>query len=51
VEAEAAEKEYCICLKAEEVGKLLALVPCGHRCESGDPCVRLTFHTQGWQGG
>jgi serine/threonine protein kinase len=32
VEAEAAEKECCICLKAEEVGKLLALVPCGHRC-------------------
>ncbi len=32
VEAEAAEKECCICLKAEEVSKLLALVPCGHRC-------------------
>jgi hypothetical protein len=32
LEAEAAEKECCICLKAEEVSKLLALVPCGHRC-------------------
>jgi serine/threonine protein kinase len=32
VEAEAAEKECCICLRAEELGKLLALVPCGHRC-------------------
>ncbi len=31
VEAEAAEKECCICFKAEEVGKLLALVSCGHR--------------------
>jgi hypothetical protein len=29
VEAEAAEKECCICLKTEEVCKLLALVPCG----------------------
>jgi hypothetical protein len=36
VEAEAAEKECCICLKAEEVGKLLALVPCGHRCVCAD---------------
>ena len=25
-------KRCCICLKAEEVGKFLALVPCGHRC-------------------
>jgi serine/threonine protein kinase len=32
VEAEAAEKESCICLKVEEVGKLLALMPCGHQC-------------------
>ena len=31
VEAEAAEKECCICFKTEEVGKLLALVSCGHR--------------------
>ena len=31
VEAEAAEKERCICLKAEEVGKLLAIVTCRHR--------------------
>jgi interleukin-1 receptor-associated kinase 4 len=36
VEAEAAEKECCIFLKAEEVGKLLALVPCGHRCICAD---------------
>ena len=27
VEAEAAEKECCTCIKAEEVGQLLALVP------------------------
>jgi interleukin-1 receptor-associated kinase 4 len=40
VEAEAAEKECCICLKAEEVGKLLALVPCGHRCVC-DECSAL----------
>jgi hypothetical protein len=40
VEDEAAEKEYCICLKAEEVGKLLALVPCGHRCVCAD-CYRV----------
>jgi hypothetical protein len=31
VEAEATEKECCICLKAEEVGKLLAIVTCRHR--------------------
>jgi hypothetical protein len=29
---EAAEKECCICFNTEEVDKLLALVPCGHRC-------------------
>ena len=40
VAAEAAEKECCICLKAEEVGKLLALVPCGHRCVC-DECSAL----------
>ena len=40
VEAEAAEKECCICLKSEEVGKLLALVPCGHRCVC-DECSAL----------
>ena len=39
VEAEAAEKECCICLKAE-LGKLLALVPCGHRCVC-DECSAL----------
>jgi serine/threonine protein kinase len=38
--AEAAEKQCCICLKAEEVGKLLALVPCGHRCVC-DECSAL----------
>jgi hypothetical protein len=32
VEEETVEKESCICLKAEEVGKLLTLVSCGHRC-------------------
>ena len=36
VEAEADEKEYCICLKTEEVGKLLALVSCGHHCVCDD---------------
>ncbi len=30
------EKECCICLKAEELGKLLALVSCGHRCVCAD---------------
>jgi hypothetical protein len=35
VEAEAQEKECCICLKAEELGKLLVLVSCGQRCVSG----------------
>ncbi len=36
VEAEAAQKECCICLKTEQLGKLLALVPCGHRCVCAD---------------
>jgi hypothetical protein len=40
VAAEAAEKECCICLKAEEVGKLLELVPCRHRCVC-DECSAL----------
>jgi hypothetical protein len=38
--AAAAEKECCICLKTEVVGKLLALVPCGHRCVC-DECSAL----------
>ncbi len=45
VEAEAAEKECCICLKAEEVGKLLALVPCGHRCVCADCSALVVGHT------
>ena len=44
VEAEAAEKECCICLKAEEVGKLLALVPCGHRCVCADCSALVVGH-------
>ncbi len=36
VKAEAAQKECCICLKTEQLGKLLALVPCGHRCVCAD---------------
>jgi interleukin-1 receptor-associated kinase 4 len=42
LEAEAAQKECCICLKAVEVGKLLALVPCGRVF---DCCS----HERGWQ--
>ena len=45
VETEAAEKECCICLKAEEVGKLLALVPCGHRCVCADCSTLVVGHT------
>ena len=45
VAAEAAEKECCICLKAEEVGKLLALVPCGHRCICVDCSAPVVGHT------
>jgi hypothetical protein len=44
VEAEAAEKECCICLKAEEVGRLLALVPCGHRCVCADCSTLVLGH-------
>jgi hypothetical protein len=45
VETDEAEKGCCIRLKAEEVGKLLALVPCGHRCVCAD-CSALVFgHT------
>ena len=44
VEAEAAEKECCICLKAEELGKLLALVPCGHRCVCADCSALVVGH-------
>jgi hypothetical protein len=42
VEAEATEKECCICLKAEEVGKLLSLVPYGHRCVCADYSALVT---------
>ena len=45
VEAEAAEKECCICLKAEEVGKLLALVPCGHRIVCSDCSALVVGHS------
>jgi serine/threonine protein kinase len=45
VEAEADEKECCICLKAEELGKLLALVPCGHRCVCADCSTLVVGHT------
>jgi hypothetical protein len=45
VEAEAAEKECCICLKAEEVGKLLALVSCGHRCDCAECSTLVVGHT------
>ncbi len=43
-EAEAAEKECCVCLRAEEVGKLLALVPCGHRCVCADCSALVVGH-------
>jgi interleukin-1 receptor-associated kinase 4 len=45
VKAEADEKECCICLKAEELGKLLALVPCGHRCVCADCSALVVGHT------
>jgi hypothetical protein len=45
VEAEAAEKECCICLKVEELGNLLALVPCGHRCACSDCSALVVRHT------
>ena len=45
VEAEAVEKEYCICLKTEEVGKFLALVPCEHRCVRADYSTLVVGHT------
>ncbi len=41
VETDTAEKECCISLKTEEVGKLLSLVSCGHRYVCGD-CSALT---------
>ena len=34
LQAEADEKECCICLKTEEMCKLLALVPCGQARQS-----------------
>jgi hypothetical protein len=40
VQAEAAEKECRICRETEEVGKLLALCPCGHRCSSYVPTAQ-----------
>ena len=45
VEAEAVVKECCTCLKAEEVGKLLALVPCAHRCVCADCSALVVGHT------
>ncbi len=45
VEAEAAEKECCVCLKAEEVSKFLVLVPCGHRCVCTDFSALVVGHT------
>jgi hypothetical protein len=44
LEAERAVKENCICLKTEEVGKLLALVPCGHRCVCADCSALVVGH-------
>jgi hypothetical protein len=41
MEADAAENECCICFK---VGKLLALVPCGHRCLCADCSARVVGH-------
>jgi serine/threonine protein kinase len=45
VEAEAVEKECCICLKVEEVGKLLTLVSCGHRCVCTECSTLVVGHT------
>jgi hypothetical protein len=45
VEAEAVVKDCCICLEAEEVGKLLALVPCGHRCVCADCSALVVGYT------
>jgi hypothetical protein len=45
VAAEEAEKECCICLKAEEVGKMLALVPSGHRCVCEECSVLVVGRT------
>jgi hypothetical protein len=44
LEAEA-DAECCMCLKAEDVGKLLALVPCGHRCVCADCSALVVGHT------
>ena len=45
VETEAAEKECCICLKSEEVGKLLTLVSCGHRIVCADCSALVVGHS------
>jgi hypothetical protein len=45
VTAEASEKECCICLNTEEVGKLLTLVPCGHRCVCDECSALVVGHT------
>ena len=45
VEVEAGEKQCCICLKTEEVGKLLTLVTCGHRCVYADCSALVVGHT------
>ena len=45
VEDETSEKEYYICLKSEEVGKLLSLVPYGHRHVCSDCSVFVVGHT------
>ena len=44
VEAEAPDKVCCIGLQAEEVGKFLALVPCGHRCVCADCSALVVGH-------
>jgi hypothetical protein len=50
VEAETVEKECFICLKVEELGKLLALSGMPNGDQTVDPCVRLTFPRTGLAG-